>query len=142
MAARMAIASLRKMLNERSSWMMGSPKKADECFGAQKPKLSLLASDQTSRSTSSADHSSASKSRMLSKRLSELANQRRSSHTHLFTYTPWLSATCPEILSYEEFKAGFRIGKAFSPQLVCPSILNHAHRVCLHLVSGMFSITS
>ncbi len=83
-AASMAMASLRKMLKEKLSGMTGSPKNAHECFGAQKLSLSLLVSDQTSRSASLVDHSSAPNSHTLSKWLTKSANQRRSSHMCLF----------------------------------------------------------
>src|SRR5258708_9417112 len=83
-AASMVIASLRKMLKERLSGNTGSPKNTHRCFGAQKPSLSLLASDQTSRLASLVDHSSAPKRCMPSRWLTESTNQRRSSCMCLF----------------------------------------------------------
>jgi len=61
-APRMATASLRKMLKDESLSMIGSLMKLLANFGAQKPRLSLLASDQICKSASSAAHSSASNS--------------------------------------------------------------------------------
>src|SRR5258708_22011419 len=78
MAARIAMASLRKIL-KRLSGRTGSPKKAQECVGAQKPSPSLQASDQISSSASWVDHSSASNNLTPSKWSLETANHSKSS---------------------------------------------------------------
>src|SRR5258708_3084897 len=58
-AARIAIASLRKILNEELFLRMTSPMNPLENLGTQNPSPSLLASDQISNSAASAAHSSA-----------------------------------------------------------------------------------
>src|SRR5258708_36122243 len=78
MAARIAMASLRKIL-KRLSGRTGSPKKVQEGFGAQKLSPSLQASDQISSSALWADHSSASNNLTPSKWSLETANHSKSS---------------------------------------------------------------
>src|SRR6266436_2150787 len=67
-AVKIAMASLRKMLNVESFLRMMSPMKPLENLGTQNPSPSLLASDQISSSAVSAAHSSASNRQTPSRR--------------------------------------------------------------------------
>src|SRR5258708_25218980 len=78
-AERIAMASFRKMLNAESSLRIASLTKPLECCGTQNLSLSLLTSNQISKSATSALHSSASKRWTPSSQSIDSANQRRSS---------------------------------------------------------------
>src|SRR5258708_38894727 len=78
-AAKIAMASLRKMLNVESFPRMTSLMKPLENLGTQNPSPSFLASDQISSSAASAVHSSASNRWTPSRWSTDSANQSRSS---------------------------------------------------------------